>query len=117
MKYMGWERKTDVKINSTPNLQLTATEEVGKTEVLEELNNKLLQRRNSQKIPSQIENFYNTWRCFCRKLRLKTFTIHGIDSLSEMCAERVLEYPFPYYGSFVVLVTLKSKRKSQTAIA
>ena len=59
MKYMGWERKTDVKIDSTPNLQLTAQGEVGKTEVLRELNNKLLQRRNSQKIPSQIENFYN----------------------------------------------------------
>ena len=117
MKYMGWEKKTDDKINSTPNLQLIAIEEVCKTEVLAELNNKLLQSRNSQKIPSQIENFYNTWRCFCRKLRLKTFTIHGIDSLSEMCAERVLEYPFPYYGSFVVLETLKFKRKSQTAIA
>ena len=64
MKYMGWERKTDVKINSTPNLQLAAIEEVGKTEVLTELNNKLLQRRNSQKIPSQIENFYNAWNRF-----------------------------------------------------
>ena len=59
MKYIGWGRKTDVKINSKPNLHLTAIEEVGKTEVLTELNNKLLQRRNSQKIPSQIENFYN----------------------------------------------------------
>ena len=61
MKYMGWERKTDVKINSTPNLQLAAIEEVGKTEVLAELNNKLLQRKNSREIPSQIENFYNAW--------------------------------------------------------
>ena len=62
---MGWGRKTDVKIDSTPNLQLTAIEEVGKTEVLAELNNKLLQRRNSREIPSQIENFYNASRCFC----------------------------------------------------
>ena len=67
MKYTGWERETDVKINSTQNLQLTAIEEVGKTEVLAELNNKLLQRRNSREIPSQIENFYNAWWCFCWK--------------------------------------------------
>ena len=59
MKYMGWGRKTDVRTNSTPNLQLIAIEEVCKTEVLAEFNNKLLQSRNSQKIPSQIENFYN----------------------------------------------------------
>ena len=60
MKYMGWGRKNRSKsIHSTLNFQSTAIGEVAKTEVLTELNNKLLQSRNSQKIPSQIENFYN----------------------------------------------------------